>query len=630
MSGQNSSYKKLFSNTLLFALGSFTSKVLIILLVKVYTTYLTKDELGVNEILQQISNWMIPLVTLTVSEAVLRFGIDKAYDKKQIFSIANVICTLGILCMVVIIPLFVVLRLTTADISLWLFFYIAAAAVKLVYMNFLRALDKVRLYAYMSIINTLITLVGTILFICVFKMGNYGYLLSIIIADALTAVISFFAAKMWQYVDFRHIKRENVKMMLAYCVPLIPAQIMWLVTNSSDSFMTKYYMGDGATGVLSASYKIANLVSTVYLMFGQAWNMSAIMEDGSDDRDEFYSNVYRLNLCMLFILAAGCLFICTPLTYIWMGEQVWESAKYAPILIYSTIFSCLATFMGSIYLASNRTKRSLMTSVVAGVINISLNLVLIPRIGLYGPPITTVVSYIAVFAVRAYDSRKLVPFDLKTGKLVRGSLILALMTLVSTAMHSKRIESIEHSYPVCMAVLFVMFIAVTAMNIKPVWDSALRIAPVKIRHIAGKLNILQVMLLIVAAMGYAVLCYLKHMVFVWTCIVIFAAAAAYGIAGKKRLLEYGGLCGIFLAVLGGYGAAQACFAAGILAFIELVRTRGRVICALWLACVSGLVGAVCGIWWGVFVGDILLLIYVICNLKAMYRSLCRTNVYKER
>ena len=75
--GKQSSYKKLFSNTLVFAIGSFSSKVLVLLLVPIYTNYLTTAELGVTDVLTQIANWIIPLVTMTITEAIIRFGLDK-------------------------------------------------------------------------------------------------------------------------------------------------------------------------------------------------------------------------------------------------------------------------------------------------------------------------------------------------------------------------------------------------------------------------------------------------------------------------------------------------------------------------------------------------------------------------
>ena len=84
--GKQSSYKKLFSNTLVFAIGSFSSKVLVLLLVPIYTNYLTTAELGVTDVLTQIANWTIPLVTMTITEAIIRFGLDKAYDKVKVFT----------------------------------------------------------------------------------------------------------------------------------------------------------------------------------------------------------------------------------------------------------------------------------------------------------------------------------------------------------------------------------------------------------------------------------------------------------------------------------------------------------------------------------------------------------------
>ena len=102
---KKSSYKKLFSNTVIFAVGSFSSKLLIILLVKVYTTYLSREELGINDVITQIANWLQPIVTMTVSEAVIRFGLDKAFDKKKVFTIGNLICMAGFAVLGLILPI---------------------------------------------------------------------------------------------------------------------------------------------------------------------------------------------------------------------------------------------------------------------------------------------------------------------------------------------------------------------------------------------------------------------------------------------------------------------------------------------------------------------------------------------
>lgn len=609
----SSGYKKLVSNTLLFALGSFSSKFLIIVLVKVYSTYLTRAELGINDVLQQIANWMIPIVTLTISESVVRFGLDKAYDKKQVFTIANIACAGGMAGLAVALP--IVAATGAADkylhnYSLLLFIYIFCASVKLVYSNFLRALDKVLLFAVTAIVNSALTLVGTILFIVVLKKGNVGYLWSIIGADALSTVFMMFAARLWRFVDFKHVDRKMLKLMIGYSLPLIPAQIMWLITNSSDSFMTTHYLGEDRNGVLSASYKIANLVSTVYLMFGQAWNMSAIMEDKSKNRDRFYSNVFHLNQCLLFILSAGCLMICKPLTQIWMGKEVWESMKYAPILIYSCIFSCCTTFMGSIYLASNKTKRSLVTSLVAGVINVTLNIILIPRIGLYGPPITTVVSYVAVFSVRAYDSRSIVPFDLRLPKLILNSSLLLVMTVVSVTQHTSELMS-----KAAMFILPVMFAVILAMNVQPVWKAVLAIAPNKIADLLLRIGEKKLIAAGVAAAAFAVVCWYFHIVLTVTCLAAFAFAGAFGAMYGKDLIKLGGAAGLFLTIWASWGADYGCLALLVLMSADYIRKPSAATSFIGCLCFIGTAWKIGGAWTGVFSGVVILLIALVTHFS---------------
>ena len=489
---RKSSYKKLFSNTVIFAVGSFSSKLLIILLVKVYTSYLSREELGVNDVITQIANWLQPIVTMTISEAVIRFGLDKAFDKKKVFTIGNLVCMAGFAVLGLILPIVAISGVADkylSGYSLLLYVYVVTSGLKLVYSTFVRALEKVKLFAINGILTTLLTLIGTVVFIIGFKMGNTGYLLSIIISDGLSVVFLTFSAKLWRYFEFRRPDRALLRTMLYYSIPLIPAQLLWLITNSSDSFMTTAYLGSAANGVLSAAYKIPNLVATVYFMFGQAWNMSAIMEDDSDDRNEFYTNVFELNQCLLYIIAAGCLMLVRPLTYIWLGSEFQDSAMYSPLLIFSSVFSCFVTFLGSIYLTSRKTMRSMATSLISGIINVVLNIILIPRIGLYGPAISTVASYSVVFIIRAYDSRKIVPFDLKIRKIVMNVAVLFAMVLIN-------MDEMNAGHEWVFAFLPFLFGMVFLMNYKPLWAPLSKRLPRKAVRILSRLGIFRIMLIV--------------------------------------------------------------------------------------------------------------------------------------
>ncbi|HIX66213.1 MAG TPA: polysaccharide biosynthesis protein, partial [Candidatus Anaerotruncus excrementipullorum] len=67
-------YKRLLSNTLIFAIGTFSSKVLVFLLVPFYTNLLTKGEMGTADLIVQTANLIIPIVSIGMSNAIIRYG----------------------------------------------------------------------------------------------------------------------------------------------------------------------------------------------------------------------------------------------------------------------------------------------------------------------------------------------------------------------------------------------------------------------------------------------------------------------------------------------------------------------------------------------------------------------------
>ncbi len=502
---EQSSYGKLLSNTIVFAIGSFSSKVLVLLLIPIYTNYLSTSELGKTDILQQIANWLMPVVSLTIAEAIIRFGLDKAYDKRKVFTLGNIVCFGGLAAFAVILTLVSLSGIADTYIggySVILYIFIFTSSLKTLYATFVRAMEKVKLFAFNGILTTFFTLFFTAAFYMVLpedimgdNTGILKYLLAIILSDFISIVFLTYKARLWRYFDIKRFDRDLLHVMLQYSVPLIPAQLLWLITNSSDAFMTTHYLGSHYNGILSATYKIPNIVATVYMMFGQAWNMSAITENESKDRDKFYENVFDFNQSLLYILCASCLLIIQPLTKIMIGEDFQSCIKYSPIMIYSTIFSCFTTFMGSIYLATKETKKSLFTSLISGLVNVGLNIILIPTIKLYGPPISTVAAYLTVFIIRTFDSRKLVPFRINFKKMIVNNIIIILMMFVclfeTNLMHN----------PIAYMFLFLLFSIVIILNMKAISSVFYKLLP---KRIADRLSKITKPMLAVILLGILV------------------------------------------------------------------------------------------------------------------------------
>ena len=84
--GQNK-YNRLAGNTLIFAISSFSSKLLTFI-VQPFLTYAMRDveNMGISKLLSQCANLLIPFVSMGMSNAIIRFVLDRGNDKKQVFT----------------------------------------------------------------------------------------------------------------------------------------------------------------------------------------------------------------------------------------------------------------------------------------------------------------------------------------------------------------------------------------------------------------------------------------------------------------------------------------------------------------------------------------------------------------
>lgn len=88
-------YQTLAANTILMSAGTFGSKLLVFLMVRFYTGYLTPAEYGTADLITQTANLLIPLVSLDITDAVFRFAADRQGKRAEAFSVGLRVITLG-------------------------------------------------------------------------------------------------------------------------------------------------------------------------------------------------------------------------------------------------------------------------------------------------------------------------------------------------------------------------------------------------------------------------------------------------------------------------------------------------------------------------------------------------------
>ena len=426
-----SRYKRLLTKTAVFTVGKLLSKLLMFFMIGLYTACMTEAEFGTAELITGIANLLIPLACVGISEGIFRSAAAKDGDKEAFFTNGLLVYGVGSVVFLCLAPLMLLIP-RFAD-SVWLIAaYVVVANLHTVVSQYLCAIGRTKLFAGQGILNTALVIGFNILFLPVLDFGVTGYVSAIILADLTTTVFLILVTRLWRAVKPKSISKQTIVTMLKFCLPLVPTTIFWWITGVSDRYMVDMMCSPEMNGLYTAAYKIPNLLIYAIAIFDSAWKLSVSAEEDPEACAAFYSKVWRAYTTLAF-LGGGCLILGSRILagLLFAGDFV-EAWVYIPTLTFATVFTALCTFLGSVYFASKKTMGSMLTALSGAVLNVVLNLLLIPPFGAMGASVATFASYFAVCLLRLVTGRRLIPFKGEWGRLIGNTLLMGVLTVIVT------------------------------------------------------------------------------------------------------------------------------------------------------------------------------------------------------
>ena len=398
----NSRSKYLFKNVGILTISNFASKILVFLLVPLYTDILSTEEVGVFDLAVSTVTLLFPILTLNIVDAIMRFSMDKAKSKKDIIAIGIRFVALSWLIGGVIV---VALKLTglvpkIAGFELLIYLYFVFYIFYQLLLQFSKGLERVTDMGVAGVISTVAMIGGNILFLLVFRIGLHGFFLANVLAQILPTVYLFFRLKFWQYLKNFKIDKALQKEMLLYCMPLIATTLGWWVNNTSDKYVVAFMVSVSASGLLAVSYKIPQIINTLQGIFIQAWQISAIKEYEGKDKSEFYGKAFTLINVLMCAACAWLIILTKPLGFLLYKKEFFEAWQFVPFLLVSCVLNSASGFLGPILSAKKDSKSMAMSAVYGATANLILNIALVFLIGVQGATIATVISASIIYIVR--------------------------------------------------------------------------------------------------------------------------------------------------------------------------------------------------------------------------------------
>lgn len=430
-------YKNLLVNIGLFGLSMFATKLISFLLVPLYTYYMTQGDFGVTDLAITVITMLYPLVTLSIGDAVLRFTIDSKENSRSYISIGFWItvmsCLLVALCLPALdAPFFG--GLGRYKLLFWLSFVATGFTTFFGYVA--RALNQMKLITVASIIVSLITCGGAIVFIAWLRWGALGYFLSLAVGNGIGALVYLFGGKQYRWISINpqlSLRSKTIlRAMLIYCVPLIPNSLFWWMSTSINRFFITGMTGIAASGLFAAANKIPNLLNLVYNIFQQAWQLSAFQEFKSKGVASFFNMIFHILNAMLTIGTSLLILLSPWLSSLMLKKDFYDGWILIPLMLLAFYFNILNSFYGTIYTASMKTRYLFTSTVVGAALTTFFTGILIIPFGLFGACWAMIIGNAAVFILRVFRSRSIMCLQVHWPMILICTVFLVIQAIIET------------------------------------------------------------------------------------------------------------------------------------------------------------------------------------------------------
>ena len=198
-----------------------------------------------------------------------------------------------------------------------------------------------------------------------------------------------------------------------------------------DRIIIVSILGSSANGIYAVAYKIPSILSVFQAIFNQAWTVSAIQEIESEDKDIFYSNMYKTYEAGMFIICSTLIWVNMLLAKVLYAKDFFVAWRYTIPLIIAALAGAMSIFISSFFCAVGDTKVVGYTTMVGAGVNLILNIILIPTIGLLGAATATAISNVVIWIVRIKKAKDYIQLDIRHRREIISFIIILVQSILA-------------------------------------------------------------------------------------------------------------------------------------------------------------------------------------------------------
>ncbi len=432
-----SSYQKFAKDVIVIGITQVLVALSGIILLPLITKTLGAHNYGIWAQVQVSISLVLGFVGLGLPYAMTRFlpaKTDKEEIQEEFWSV---------FCMVFLVTLVVsVILIILADFIAGAFFEDATGIVRItvliilvwsldsVFLSLFRSFRQMKKYSVFMIANTY-GQIGLIAYLVLNGHGILSIVLAVLAIRAALFFILFFFVK--RQVGIRRPHFCRIKEYLSFGLPTIPGNVSSWVVASSDRYVIAYFLGATSVGIYSAAYGLGSVPLMVIGVLGFVLppTLSKLYDEGRMNEVKAhlsYSLKYSLAIAIPFVFGAAVL--AEPVLKLFTTAEIAsEGYSVVPLVALSSLFFTTYATMMQIIVLVKKTRIIGVIWIVCALVNLGLNILAVPRLGIFGAAITTLIAYALAMGLTTYYSFREFKFGIDWRFIVKCLVASVIMSL---------------------------------------------------------------------------------------------------------------------------------------------------------------------------------------------------------
>jgi len=458
----NSSVRQTFiKNTFWLFVGEVVSRFFKMVLVIYAARILGTAEWGLFAYTFGLASFFIIFSDLGLGNLIIREFTEKSQKKleylattfviKLIFSIVSFILILTVA------PL--ITKISEIENTLFVIsFILLSDSLREFCLAINRALEKMEREAFIRIFtNFLISIFGIFV---LFKFPSVNFSYAYLAGSLCGLIATLYILRNYLYNIFNHFSRELIVPVLSFAWPFLIFGGLGIIMSNTDIIMLGWWNTANDIGLYSVAQRLVQFLYVIpsLLSFVILPPLSKLVSENSLNIKNFLEKMLALVFALILPIATGGIILARDIVISVFGEPYETSTLVFQLLLTITVMAFPLLIINNFIMVKNQHKKFVKYSIAGAILNIVLNLLLIPKFGIYGAAAGTAISTFVIRILVLSLAKKIIPFAIfpSIKKIILATILMGFATYVGKYFNINLFVNISFSMLLFLYMLYIL------------------------------------------------------------------------------------------------------------------------------------------------------------------------------